>query len=138
MKIFYQLAFFVLLVVVFGACRGDQQKKLIGYWEQVSFTDPEETPKKKYWEFYAGDALTVFTYVGEEVSDSMQLTYSISGTVFEVFSGADDRTYLPAARDPRGEYWVDDLNDSQFKATKRKHPDGSKEGVYVRVELVKR
>jgi hypothetical protein len=137
MKNYYTLFSLLFLVVLLGSCRGDEQNKLIGNWEQIPFTNPDSTPTKIFWRFYAGDAVTIFRVSGE-VTDSLQYTYNISGQVFDVFPGIDDVQYLTAARDPRGQYWVDMLKDSQFKATKRKHPDGTTGAAFMRVELVKR
>ena len=139
MKNNIHLIIILFLVILLNGCRGDQRTKLIGNWEQIPFTDPETNTSKTYWQFYAGDAVIIKSYVdGIATKDSLQYTYSIEGSVFDVYSGVDDPTYLPANRDPRGQYWIDQLTDDQFKITKRKHPDGSTSAVYVRVELVKR
>ena len=140
MKNYYTLFSLLFLVVLLSNCRGDDQNKLIGNWEQIPFTDPNDpvaTPTKIFWKFYAGDAVTIYRVTGE-VTDSLQYTYNISGQDFDIFSGIDDGQYLPAARDPRGQYWVDLLKDNQLKATKRKHPDGTTSAAFMRVELVKR
>jgi hypothetical protein len=137
MKKNYLIIPFLFFVILMSSCRGDQHSKLIGNWEQIPFTDPDSTTTSTYWQFYAGDALIIFKDNGTEV-DSLQYTYNIDGSVFDVFSGADDPGYGYDTRDPRGQYWVDALSNEQFKATKRKHPDGTTDAVYVRIEMVKR
>lgn len=137
MKKSYLIIPFLFFVILISSCRGDQQNKLIGNWEQILFTDPETTTTKIYWQFYAGDALTIYRDNGVDV-DSLQYTYNVEGSIFDVFDGVDNPSYAPAARDARGQYWVDALSDGEFKATKRKHPDGTTDAVYMRVELVKR
>ncbi len=126
----------LLFVVLFGSCRGDQQNKLIGSWEQIPFAEPDTN--KIVWHFYAGDAVVIYNVIREEKTDSIHYSYNIDGTIFDVFEGANNPKYLPSAGDPRGQYWVDELSDSNFKITKRKHPDGSTDGVYLRFEMVKR
>lgn len=138
MKLYQKIFFSVLFVAVVAACRGDQQSKLIGTWEQISFYDPEVNTTKTMWEFYAGDAVHIYKVNDDATVDSLKYTYNISGSTFEVFSGADDPEYLHAARDPRGSYWVDELKKSTFKITKRKHADGTTDAVYMRLEFVKR
>lgn len=137
MKKFSYFISILLFIVLLSGCRKDQQNKLVGYWEQIPFYNPDSTPIKTYWQFYAGDAVTIFHINGDE-TDSLQYTFNISGSVLDIFSGIDDPTYSPNARDPRGQYWVDYLKGDQLKATKRKHPDGTTDAVYMRIELVKR
>ena len=132
----------IALLLVFAGCRGNQQSKLIGVWENIPFTEPTEV--KKYWQFYAGDLLEIYQ-VDESaaIPDTIlknKYQYEISASVFNVFppDGEDNSTYGTAAGDPRGEYIVDELNDEYFKITKQKHPDGSTGAAYLRIEMVKR
>lgn len=138
MKNNINLLLLLFFVILFSGCRGDQQTKLIGNWEQIPPSDPDAIATKVYWQFYAGDAVTIFSYVGEEVTDSLRYTYSIEGSVFDVYSGIDDPGYSPAVRDVRGQYWIDQLTNDQFKITKKQHPDGTTDAVYLRLEFVKR
>lgn len=137
MKIAIKLSVSFLMVALLWSCRGDQQNKLIGRWEQISFYDPETVTEDKIWEFTAGEVLNIYSVVDEVIVDSIQYNYDITGSEFQVVS-IDETGYAPAARDPRGTYWVDELTKSNFKITKRKHPDGTTEAVYMRLELVKR
>jgi len=131
-KIFGIVVLGIALIVVSG-CRGSQQNKLIGAWKQVPYTKPDGS--EIIWEFYAGDAVVVSNFDTAGVFiDSVSYTYSIDRSTFNVFGDGD---YYQAQRDPRGEYWVDELGDSNFKITKRKHPDGSTDGVYLRLEFIK-
>ena len=132
-KFFGILILIATVAVIISGCRGSQQNKLIGTWKQIPFTKP--TGSETLWEFYAGDALVVSNYDTAGVfMDSISYTYSIDRSTFDVFG---DGTYLPGAGDPRGEFWVDELTDTNFKITKRKHPDGSTDGAYLRLEFVK-
>ena len=136
MKDFLKAGIILLFVALIGGCRGDQQNKLIGNWEQIPFTKPDTV--KIFWQFYAGDALIKYTVVNDKKLDSIHYSYNIDGSTFDIFKGTDNPEYLPSAGDPRGQYWVDKLSDSNFKITKRKHPDGSTDAVYLRIEMVKR
>lgn len=138
MKLLFKLSIALVLFTLIWSCRGDRQRKLIGNWEQISFYDPETITSKKIWKFTPGVDLIVYTQVGEEYIDSTHYTYQVAGSVFDVFDGEASPVYLPAARDPRGQYWIDQLTSSNCKLTKRKHPDGTSDAVYMRVELVKR
>jgi len=124
------------LLMALVSCRGDQQNRLIGAWEQIPETEPDST-FSIIWQFYAGDAVVIYTNSGEK-KDSLQYTYDISGSTFYLRSGVDDPEYIADIRDPRGQYWVDELSNEQFKITKRSHPDGTTDAVYLRLELIKR
>jgi hypothetical protein len=137
----FQLSILILVVVLAG-CRGSQQTKLIGVWENIPFIQPGDTVD--YWKFYSGDLLEVFS-LDESIEPADTLSkiayqYEVSGSVFSIFvaEGGENEDYVPGAGDPRGEYWVDELSNDNFKITKRKHPDGSTQSVYLRIELVKR
>ncbi len=134
-NLFIILAF--IAVSFFYNCRGDQQNKIIGTWKQIPFTNPETTPDTVLWQFYPADRLVIYR-INAKGTDSLQLTYNISGYVLDVFPGDDDPTYSKDARDPRGQYWVDLLTNDQCKATKRKHPDNTTDAAFMRIELVKR
>jgi hypothetical protein len=133
----------ILVLAFLFSCRGSQQNKLIGNWERVYFTEP--TDVKIYWQFYAGDALDVYSNNPPTAAgDTVKYTYSIDGNSFSIFK---DGEYDAAAADIRGTYWVDQLNDSYFKVTKIEHPidpSGNNWGdtvpvnPYLRIELVKR
>lgn len=130
------------LVVFFTSCRGSQQSKLISIWEQMTFREP--TDIKTYWQFYAGDLLEIYRLDHSQTpADTLSIKtyqYDIDGISFNIFSppGDDNTNYGTATGDPRGEYWVDELSSDSFKATRIKHPDGSTEAAYLRLELVKR
>lgn len=142
MKTLFRVSAYFILVVLIGACHGSQQEKLIGTWEQIPWNDPKNTSQQVLWKFYAGDLLTVYKVEDEVIIDSMFYTYEVSGSDFGIYSYTEeegyDYTYLPGARDIRGSYWIDHLSDSNFKTTKIKHPDGTTDAVYLRIELVKR
>ncbi|MGD9992768.1 MAG: hypothetical protein AB7S69_05670 [Salinivirgaceae bacterium] len=132
----------LILVVFFTSCRGSQQTKLISIWEQMTFREPTE--KKTYWQFYAGDLLEIYQLDESKTpADTLSIKtyqYDIDGISFNIFppDGEDDSNYGIATGDVRGEYWVDELSSDYFKATRIKHPDGSTEAAYLRIELVKR
>ncbi|HAM98911.1 MAG TPA: hypothetical protein DCQ26_09915 [Marinilabiliales bacterium] len=127
----------IITLAVVAGCRGSQQNKLIGIWEKIPFSEP--TSQSTYWQFFAGEALWVFdldtTISATDTLNLIKYTYSIDGNIFEIFGEGD---YGTAAGDPRGEYWVDELNNDYFKVTKRKHPDGTTDAAYLRIELAKR
>lgn len=118
--------------IFFVGCRGDQQAKIIGKWKEIPFTEPTNT--EKHWLFYSGDALTIYTVEDSVEVDSTFYLYDIEANTFEVVG---EGPYLNAAADPRGEYEVDELTDKYFKITKKKHPDGTTNGAYLRIEMVK-
>jgi hypothetical protein len=133
----------LLLIALLFSCRGSQQNKLIGNWERIPFTKPVK--EKKYWLFYAGDALDTYTLdsLGVKI-DSATYTYSIDGKTFSIFG---EGGYAPGAGDIRGTYWVEQLNDSYFKANKTEHPvdtsgnnwgDSVGTNPFLRIELAKR
>lgn len=132
----------ITLVLIVAGCRGGQQTKLIGVWESIPFTEPNDF--HTYWQFYSGDLLEVYRVDASGATpDTLTKTgyqYEISGNVFSIFAAdtASATGYSPGAADPRGEYWVDELSKTNFKVTKRKNPDGSTQSAYLRVELVKR
>jgi hypothetical protein len=132
----------LILVVVFTSCRGSQQTKLISIWEQMTFREP--TDIKTYWQFYAGDLLEIYQLDESKTpADTLSIKtyqYDIDGISFNIFppDGEDNSNYGKATGDVRGEYWVDELSSDYFKATRIKHPDGSTEAAYLRIELVKR
>ena len=115
----------IITLAVVAGCRGSQQNKLIGIWEKIPFSEP--TSQSTYWQFFAGEALWVF---------DLDTTISATDTLNLIIFGEGD--YGTAAGDPRGEYWVDELNNDYFKVTKRKHPDGTTDAAYLRIELAKR
>jgi len=137
-----------IVILVLGAsllvagCRGKKEEKLIGEWKQIPFVDPTTVSYFNYWTFYPGDALVIKKdYIeGGTPSDSTQYTYDLDGSKLRIFG---DWGYAPAAGDPRGEYWIDQLNDDYLKMTKRKHPadtaewGGSEAGAFLRIELVR-
>lgn len=131
------------LVVFFTSCRGSQQSKLISVWEQITFREPTEN-SKTYWQFYDGDLLEIYQLDESQTPvDTLNIKtyqYDIDGISFHIFppGGEDDSNYGAATGDVRGEYWVDELSSDYFKATRIKHPDGSTEAAYLRLELVKR
>jgi len=134
----YYIVIILLFTLALSACRGDQQNKLIGVWEQIPFTEPDSI--HTYWQFFAGDALFIYT-IDEAMKDTtkfLKFAYNVDGSTFTVLTGQDDPPYSSAAPDARGEYWVDELSNSNLKMTKRKHPDGTTDAVYMRIELVKR
>ncbi len=52
---------FIVIAVCFANCKINRQDKLIGYWKQVPFTDPDSAVSETYWTFYAGDLLEIYT-----------------------------------------------------------------------------
>lgn len=136
-----------IIVLAFGfsllaiGCRGKKEEKLVGEWKQIPFVDPETVTSYNFWIFYPGDALIIKDSVIEgDLIESIQYTYDLDGSKLRIFG---DWGYAPAAGDPRGEYWIDQLNDDYLKMTKRKHPadtawwGGSEEGAFLRIELVR-
>lgn len=120
--------------LLFIGCRNNEDQKLIGVWKEIPFVDPNDAPNTKLWSFYAGDALEIeITSTTGEV-DTLVYSYGIDGNTMNIFG---DAPYAPAAGDVRGEYWVDVLDKEFLKMTKRKHPDGSTDGAFLRKELVK-
>lgn len=124
------------LSVIFVNCRG-KDDLLVGTWKEVIFKPEETLTETNEWIFYAGDALIVMTQKKDSNKlDSVTYTYSMTGKNSLTIYG--DWDYSPAVGDIRGEYWVDVLKKKSLKMTKRKHPDGSKDGVYIRKEFVKK
>jgi hypothetical protein len=52
---------FVIIALCFANCKINRQDKLIGSWKVVPFTDPDSATNVKYWIFYAGDRLEVYS-----------------------------------------------------------------------------
>jgi hypothetical protein len=139
MKRFLSIAGIGIIVVLFATCKGDYDNKIIGNWKQIPFTNPETATEIKYWQFYAGDRLEIVTINADsEPVDTMIFSYYIDKSTLDILDGpGGNGEYLPAAGDYRGQYWVDELNKKYFKISKRKHPDGSTDGAYLRVEMAK-
>lgn len=132
----------ILSVILFSfasiSCRNSKGEKAIGTWKQIPFTNPDSVTQMKYWRFYSGDALIITTYHYDENKgdyvDSIQYTYNVDGNDLKVYGDWD---YSASSGDPRGQYWIDEINDDYLKMTKRKHPDGSTSGAFLRIELAK-
>ncbi len=122
------------ITIPFIGCRNKEDQKLVGVWKEIPFVKPEDAPEIKLWNFYAGDALEIESTSQEGEVDTVQYTYDIDGSTLKIFG---DDPYGPATGDVRGEYWVDVLDKEYLKMTKRKHPDGSTDGAFLRKELVK-
>lgn len=127
----------IVLVILVSGCRGDDQNKLIGEWKYISHYEPGDT--SIYWQFYAGDALTIYALDENRdiVGDTIKFTYSIEASVFNIYSGISGEGGNIDADfgDPRGEYNVELLKDNDFHILKQK--DDTDNYVYVRIELVK-
>lgn len=141
-KTFFSIAILVIIITIIG-CRGSQQNRLVGYWEQIPFTDPEDeekTTSKIYWQFYAGDEVLREIYSMDTLTDTVLFRYNIDGSVLNIFASSEDQeeSYTAGSGLPMGEYWVDVLTNDNLKATRRKHPDGSEGAAFIRLELVKR
>ena len=52
---------FVIIALCFANCKINRQDKLIGSWKVVPFTDPDSATNIKYWIFFAGDRLEVYS-----------------------------------------------------------------------------
>ena len=52
---------FIIVALCFANCKINRQDKLIGSWKVVPFTDPDSATNIKYWVFYAGDRLEVYS-----------------------------------------------------------------------------
>lgn len=52
---------FVIVALCFANCKINRQDKLIGSWKVVPFTDPDSATNIKYWIFFAGDRLEVYS-----------------------------------------------------------------------------
>lgn len=135
---------FVAVALCFATCKIDRQDKMIGLWKQIPFTNPDSC-NIQYWLFYAGDIMETyvmgFDSVGERTDtvSSKQYTYYTEGKTLVIFNtSGDDSDFIVGSTDIRGTYWVDELKKKKrFKMTRRKLPDGTKGGAYMRVELVK-
>ncbi len=139
MKKIITITLLAALTVTLAGCRGSQQSKLIGAWKRAYHTNPETT-ETAIWSFYDGDKLEVEITDLKGVTTLIEYSYVIDGKMFSIFNPASDpdRPYHEAQGDVRGEYWVDDLEKSSFKCTKRSNPLGESGGVvYLRLELVK-
>ena len=139
MKKITLITFVLLSIVVLFGCRGSQEGRLVGYWKQVPFTAPETTLRTYYWQFYAGNTIVRETYIDNEISDSTDYTYSIDGSILHIFPTTDEQelSYEPGSGEPMGEFWVDLLTKEAMKATRVKHPDGTEDAAFLRIELIK-
>lgn len=131
--------FAIISVAMLFGCRGSQQNRLVGYWKQVPFTNPETTSQTYYWQFYAGSGAVRERYIDNVLEDSVSYTYSIDGSVLSIFAATTEQeeAYLPSSGEPLGEFWVDVLTNEKLKATRRKHSDGSEDAAFLRIEMVK-
>lgn len=147
---------FVAVAICFASCKIDRQDKLIGYWKQVPFSDPDSVRTLTYWTFYDGDVLELLTVSNPSLnaddtsanqtsqpSDTISLarySYNTQGKELNISKQGEngDDYYFVGSDDIRGKYWMDELKKGKrLKMVKREHPDGSKGGVYMRIELVK-
>ncbi|MBR5958839.1 MAG: hypothetical protein IKZ99_10795 [Salinivirgaceae bacterium] len=135
---------FVAVLLCFATCKIDRQDKMIGLWKQIPFTDPDSC-EIRYWLFYAGDILETyvmgFDSVGERTDtvSTNQYTYYTEGKTLVVSSiTGDDSDFIVGSTDIRGTYWIDQLKKKKrYKMTRRKLPDGTTGGAYLRIEMVK-
>lgn len=138
-KIFYIL---VVLVTLLSSCKIGYKDKIIGEWEQVSFFEQDTMIIR--WRFYAGDLLKIWMVNksdGDKIidlgkKDTIVYTYNIESSTFNIFTGDGSNYFFPELQDPRGEYWVDILNNSEFKLTKQKTMNEL--DAYRRIELLRR
>ncbi len=140
MKKYYIFTIIIAVFVALAACRGNQQSKLIGSWKRVYHTNPDST-ETSIWDFYDGDKLEVTTTSLSGADTIIEYAYVIDGKNFSIFTPSSNPNwpYYEGQQDIRGEYWVDELEKSNFKVTKRSNPLGESGGVvYIRIELVKK
>lgn len=158
---------FVAVAVCFSSCKINRQDKMIGYWKQVPFSDPDSVETMKFWTFYDGDVLEVVTVkpktdstqngqLASYLPGSMpktkedlnncdtveltQFTYTTEGKELSIFlPGEDsDSKYIVGSHSICGEYWLDELKKGKrMKMVRRRQPGGEKGGAYLRIELVK-
>ncbi len=138
---------FIAIAICFASCKIDRQDKLVGYWKQIPFTDPDSSRTFTYWTFYAGDILELYeinntdtAYAQGDTLSKRTFTYTTQGKELNIFSEGreNDDDYIIGSGDIRGKYWMDEIKKGKrLKIVKRKHPNGSSDGVYSRIELVK-
>ncbi len=158
---------FVAVAVSFSSCKINRQDKMIGYWRQVSFSDPDSVETVKFWTFYDGDVLEIVTVkpktdstkngqlasylpasmpkTKEDLNDCdtvqiIQYTYTTEGKELSIFMPGEDadKQYIVGSHSICGEYWLDELKKGKrMKMVRRKQPGGEKGGAYLRIELVK-
>lgn len=144
-----RISLFLPLIVValcFTTCKIDRQNKLIGYWKEVPFTDPDSVEYLTFWTFYSGDILELRQISniddgtkGDTIS-TKSYTYTTEGKELNIFATGEDvnGNYFIGSGDIRGKYWMDELKKGKrLKIVRRKHPDGSTEAAYRRIELIK-
>lgn len=65
-------------------------------------------------------------------------TYTTEGKDLNIFGEFGDDDYIIGSADIRGKYWMDEIKKGKrLKIARRKHPDGSEGGAFLRIELVK-
>lgn len=156
---------FVAVAVCFSSCKINRQDKMIGYWRQVSFSDPDSVEFVKFWTFYDGDVLVVMSVKPKTDSTSngqlasnismpktkedlencdtvqlIQYTYTTDGKELSIFMPGEesDSQYIVGSHSICGEYWLDELKKGKrMKMVRRRQPGGEKGGAYLRIELVK-
>ncbi len=154
---------FVAVAVCFSSCKINRQDKMIGYWKQVPFSDPDSIQTARFWTFYDGDVLEVIDVKPKADSSSsgvsygpmpktkedlnncdtiqkLQYTYTTDGKELSIFMPGEESDYLYIVGSPSicGEYWLDELKKGKrMKMVRRKQPGGIKGGAYLRIELVK-
>jgi hypothetical protein len=140
-RLFYFSSIITLIFIT--ACSKNLQDKMIGYWKQVPFYNPDSVEYINYWQFYAGGRLDIYKiYKNDQATDTLFYTYEVNSKTLNVFG---EGGYTPGAGDFRGGYWIDVLNKKYFKITKREHPsdtsvykpDTVSSSPYLRIEFVK-
>jgi hypothetical protein len=134
----------VVLIALLSSCKLGYKDRIIGEWEQVSYFEQDTIIIR--WRFYAGDLLKIWMVnkqKGDEIvhapqggKDTVVYTYNIESSTFNIFTAYDTVARFPELQDPRGEYWVDILNKSEFKLTKQKTIEEL--DAYRRIELLRR
>ena len=93
-------------------------------------TNTKRGTLKRKVDVVQGDTVSYNIYAYSTIGK--ELTISYEGT-----NGNDG--YIVGSYDIRGTYWFDELKkNKRLKMIRRKHPDGTKGGAYIRIELVKK
>ncbi|MBI9066624.1 MAG: hypothetical protein JEZ09_04985 [Salinivirgaceae bacterium] len=146
MKKYIYTSLFLFAVLLLVGCRGSQQSKLIGTWEQIAFTKPVVGDKTE-WVFYVTNEIDIIVSKQQDtgvVVTTTKYRYDIDGSAFSIYNFDDDYSgYTTALGLIEGEYWIDVLDKTNCKVTKTKHPETAdledpESSIFLRIELVKR